>query len=71
LDRSEMQRLAEADFLIGDAERAVACQISEIERLRVVGNDTSAAEKLLRAFRRTLKALQEHRQMIIKSIGLN
>jgi hypothetical protein len=72
LDRStEKERIAEADLLIGDAERAVAHQMTEIERLRVEGHDTTKAEELVRAFRRTLETLQEDRQRILKSIAFD
>jgi len=62
-----MERIAEVDLLIGDAERAVAHQMTEIERLHLEGHDTTKPEELLRAFRRTLEALQNHRQRILKS----
>ena len=72
MDRStEKQRIAEADLLIGDAERAVAHQMTEIERLRVEGHDTTKVEELVRAFRRTLKTLQEDRQRMLKSIAFD
>jgi hypothetical protein len=61
-----MKRIVEADFLIDDAERAVAHQMTELERLRVEGHDTTKAEELLRAFERTLATLQESRQRIVK-----
>ena len=71
LDRStEKERIAEADLLIGDAERAVAHQMTEIERLRVEGHDTTKAEELVRAFRRTLETLQEDRQRILNCVRL-
>jgi hypothetical protein len=66
-----MERIAEVDFLIDDAERAVAYQMTEIERLRVEGHDTTKAEELLRAFRRTLETLREDRQRLLKSIALD
>jgi hypothetical protein len=44
-----MGRIAEVDFLIGDAERAVSHQMTEIERLRAEGHDTAKAEELLQA----------------------
>jgi hypothetical protein len=68
---TEMERIAEVDFLIGDAERAVAHQMTEIEHLRVEGHDTTKAEELLSAFRRTLETLQEDRLRILNSVALD
>jgi hypothetical protein len=68
---TEMERLAEADLLIGDADRAVAHQMIEIERLRAEGHNTTKAEELLRAFQRTLTTLEEDRQRIFRNIRLN
>ena len=41
------------------------------KRLRVEGHDTTKAEELVRAFRRTLETLQEDRQRILKSIAFD
>jgi hexokinase len=69
MDRNtELQRLAEADRHIVEAERAVSHQTMELEQLRADGHDTALAEKTLESFQRALGAMQEHRKIIIRTI---
>ncbi|MGV7219620.1 hypothetical protein [Bradyrhizobium sp. UFLA05-112] len=69
MDRNaEVQRLAEAERHLSDAERTISHQIMDIERLRAGGHPTAVAEQLLETYRRTLKEMQEHRNEIIRTI---
>jgi hypothetical protein len=70
MDRNtELQRLADADRQISDAERTVGHQMIEIERLREGGHSTALAEQTLESFRRTLQVMQEYRKIIIRTIN--
>jgi len=69
LDRNaELQRLAKADRHISQAERTVSHQMIEVERLREGGHSTALAAQTLEAFQRTLATMQEHRNVIIRTI---
>lgn len=69
LDRNtEVQRLADADRHINKAERVVSRQLVEVERLRDAGFSTALALRTLENFERALAAMQEHRNLIIKTI---
>ena len=69
LDRAtELQQLAKADRHIGKAEQAIAHQIMEIERLREHGHDTALATEILRNFEFSLRQLEEHRKLVIRTI---
>jgi hypothetical protein len=70
MDRNaEVQRLAQADRHVSDAERAIGHQLMEIERLREGGHSTALAEQTLETFRRTLGQMQEHRRIIIRTLA--
>jgi hypothetical protein len=48
LDReAELRRLAQADTLISNAERAITDQMIELDKLRRDGHDTKLAEQTL------------------------
>jgi hypothetical protein len=69
MDRStEVQRLAQADRHISDAERTISHQMVEIERQRELGHGAARAEHTLENFGRTLEVMQEHRKIIIRTI---
>ena len=69
LDRNvEVNRLAEADRHVAEAERVVTGQMIEVERLRCRRRDTSRAEEMLRSFEKNLGVIREHRENIIKMI---
>lgn len=69
LDRNaELQRFAEADRHICNAERAIGHQMMDIERLREGSHNTTLAEEILVTFQRTLKEMEEHRKIIIRTI---
>lgn len=73
LDRTaELQQLAKADRHIGKAEQAIAHQMMEIERLRERGHDMALAMDILRNFEFSLRQLEEHRKLVIRTIeGIN
>jgi hypothetical protein len=69
MDRNaEVQRLGEADRHICDAERAIGHQILEIEQLCEHGHSTAMAVQILETFQRTLKEMQDRRNIIIRTI---
>jgi septal ring factor EnvC (AmiA/AmiB activator) len=64
----QLNRLAEADSHIAEAEHAVTEQMSQVAALRLAGKDTTGAERELTAFQETLAVLQDHRASINKAI---
>jgi hypothetical protein len=70
LDReAELRRLAQADTLISNAERAITDQMIELDKLRRDGHDTKLAEQTLKLFEDTLQTLHKHREHIVKTIN--
>jgi hypothetical protein len=65
---AQLQRLAEADAHIAEAQGAVTNQMAQVEALRLAAQDTTMAERELTAFQETLAVLQDHRASIINAI---
>jgi hypothetical protein len=70
MDRQdELLRLGEADRHIAVAERNITEQQCRLEKLRADGHDTKLAEQMLTDFQINLQTLNEHRDLIIKTIA--
>ena len=65
---AELNRLAQADRHIADAERNVSDQLLLIEKLRRDGHDIRIAEETLKRFEASLHTLREHRHLIVTTI---
>jgi hypothetical protein len=69
VDRNaELNRLAQADRHIADAEPNVSDQLLLIEKLRRDGHDIRIAEETLKRFEASLHTLREHRHLIVTTI---
>ena len=69
MDRqAELRRRHQADRHIATAEKNVTEQRVQIDKLRHDGHDVELAEKTLKAFEEVLITLQEHREIIIRTI---
>ena len=64
----ELKHLAEADAHMADAERGLTNQMTQLEALRLAGQDTATAERDLTAFQETLAVWQDHRASIMRAI---
>lgn len=67
--QAEVERLAQSDRHIADAERNITKQQLLLNELPEDGHDTKTAEQMLRGFEDNLKTLHEHREIIVKTIA--
>jgi hypothetical protein len=65
----ELESLRKADRFIADAEMRLMNQIAGFEKERVEAHETALAERTLRAFTNSLKALRQRRDLIANSIN--
>jgi hypothetical protein len=63
-----LEMLSDADRLVAAAEMAVMDQIAEVDKLRVSGDETAVAVRILRAFTDSLMALKQRRELIVHTI---
>lgn len=64
----EMQQLRLADHHIERAKQIILDQELELRRLRLKGYDTELTEKTLEVFEDSLRAMYQHRDLIIRII---
>ena len=65
----ERAQLVLAERHIAEAERRIAEQERRVLSLSELGGDTAEAQRLLEAFRATLKELKVHRQLIVERLA--
>jgi hypothetical protein len=64
MDLHELERLRKADRFIAGAEMRLMNQIAGFEKERVEALENALAERTLRAFTNSLKALRQRRELI-------
>lgn len=70
MDReAELRRLEQANRHVAKAKANVDEQRDQLQRFRRDGYDVELAERGLKAFEASLATLQQHREIIIKTIG--
>ena len=65
----EIRHLAVADRNIADGEARIQRQLALVNRLKVRGRDTGAAEILLGLLRQTLTAWNRERDLIVAALN--
>jgi hypothetical protein len=58
------EQIMKAETRIAQAEMAVMRQIAQIDKLRVAGQSTTTAERILLAFVGSLEGMREYRKLI-------
>ena len=69
-DNQERSHLAQADRHIAQANGCIARQRLIIDRLAAAGLPTADAWSTLMVFEETLRALERHRAMILRTLGV-
>jgi hypothetical protein len=60
----EREHFAQADQHVSELKERIARQRSVVERAKQRGHSTAAAESMLHALERSLRAFEKHRQVI-------